>query len=256
MKKIVKLFLIILSFVMLTGCVKINVETEITADKEVNLEIVYAINKTALEELEDGEESDFQNVDVESYKYLEDEGYKVKEYSRKDSEGNKYVGVTITKTFKSIDDISRKSKKEVNFTKLFSDQVNFDDSQLFSVDGHKYSADFVFDFSSDDEISKDMKNMFDLKYTLKIPKDSLVSSNADVVNDDEDVLTWNLEFGKKNKVEYTIKMGKSILGWILTPIIITIVVLFLLFVFPILLIKKKSGKIERSLKNKFKKYNS
>jgi hypothetical protein len=242
MKKYLKMLLALIMVVTLTGCLKYNVNMEVSDDKSVSLEMIYAMNTSYMDdfnmdmdaedeiaeeddeeevsaELEEEEEEEpvekedeNPSVKKEDYEWLEKKGYKVEDYEYEDKEGNKYVGIKVKKTFDSIDDIAKEDEKTVNFTEMFEDKDKFDDSQFFSKKGNEYTANFVFDFTQDGEdVSeqyKDYAKMFDLKYEVKLPREAK-DNNASKVSDDKKTYTWNLTYGKKNTVNYTFELGSS-----------------------------------------------
>ena len=189
------------------------------------------------EEEEDISSEGPEEVNKEDYEWLEKKGYKVEEYEY-EKDGSKYVGVKISKKFKSIDDIAKNKDKEVDFTTLFNDKEKFNDSKIFTKKGSVYKADFVFDFTQDGkDVSDEYKSyqaMFDLKYTVKLPNKAK-KHNASKVSDNGKTLTWNLKYGKKNKVEYQFEFGSS-----KTIILIIVAVIAVIAIIAgVVLLKKK-----------------
>ena len=82
-----------------------------------------AVSFVSAEEVNDGNISNIDNLNSESnlnedflidkddYKFLEDKGYKVEEYSETNDDGDKYTGVKISKKYDSIDEITVNGKK-------------------------------------------------------------------------------------------------------------------------------------------------
>ena len=240
MKKLVKILMSLLLVFGLTGCVKYTTSMEVKKDKSVTLEIIYAMDTSAMEDLNFGElteDEDYEDEDLdaaneieltdyeeeeediasndssvnkEDYEWLEKKGYKVEEYTY-EKDDSKYVGVKITKKYDSIDDISKDKDITVDFTTLFNDKDNFKE-EFFSKKGNIYKANFVFDFTQDGEDVSDQyasyQGAFDLKYTIKLPNKAK-KHNASKVSDDGLTYTWNLKYGKKNKVEFEFGFGSS-----------------------------------------------
>ncbi len=245
MKKLVKILMSLLLVFGLTGCVKYTTSMEVKKDKSVTLEVIYAMDTSAMEDLdfgeltedEDHEDEDYEDEDLdaaneieltdyeeeeediasndssvnkEDYEWLEKKGYKVEEYTY-EKDDSKYVGVKITKKYDSIDDISKDKDITVDFTTLFNDKDNFKE-EFFSKKGNIYKANFVFDFTQDGEDVSDQyasyQSVFDLKYTIKLPNKAK-KHNASKVSDDGLTYTWNLKYGKKNKVEFEFGFGSS-----------------------------------------------
>lgn len=232
MKKISKILLSILVVMGLTGCVKYNVSMGVNDDKSVDFEVIYAADIKVTEsfnELSDDESSkettnssDDSGVKKEDYNWLSEKGYKVEDY-KESTDKSVYVGVKISKTFKSIDDITKSEDKQIDINLMFDDKEKFDDSQLFSKTGNIYKANIIFDMSEDSEKNEtreddaiDTSNLqnallstMDLKYTVKLPTKAL-SNNATIVSEDGKTLTWILEYNKKNEIQYTFEIDENI----------------------------------------------
>ena len=93
MKKIRNLFMLLIVALLLTGCVKYNVNMDIKKDKSMDFKIVYALDKSYL-----GDKATFSDDDL---KKMKDQGFEVSKYS----EGN-MEGFILTKKIKNIDDVS------------------------------------------------------------------------------------------------------------------------------------------------------
>lgn len=263
MKKIFKILFSLILVISLTGCVKYNVNMEVKDDKSVTLEVIYGMQissdmmngfeNNSIEDNNSVDESystdedywidedystdeDYsagEDVDVEDYKYLEEKGFKVEEFTE-EKDGNTISGVKIIKTYSNIDDITKDKEVVVDFSKMFDaeNKASFDDSQFFYKNGNKYVAHFVFDFSSNDgEDYSSYSSMFDMKYTIKLPQKS-ISNNATSVSEDGKELTWNLKYGEKNDVEFEFSFANNlvfyIIGGIALVLIIVLVVIFVL----------------------------
>lgn len=162
---------------------------------------------------DDDQQDDYTEITPENFSFLEKKGYKVETYSENTDNGM-ITGVKITKTFKSIDDITKNSKKIVDMVNMFDAENanNFDDSQFFYKNGDNYKASFKFDFS-EEEGSEDFdysayESYFDLKYKVTLPTKA-VSSNATSTSDDGKTLTWNLSYAKTNNVEFEFNFNQK-----------------------------------------------
>ena len=249
MKKMLKRCLVFLMCIVLSGCVKYNVTMEVNNDKSVTLEIIYGMkisdeilddveddnlteeDSTLEDDIMDEEESTDSDIDVEDYKYLAEQGFKVEKFTEK-TEDATFEGVKVTKTYANIDDITSDEKIVVDFQKMFEEDNDNDKIQFFYKKGNKYVASFVFDFTTDDDMDySSYQSMFDMKYTIKLPEKSS-SNNATTVSADGKELTWNLTYGAKNDVnfEFTLNEGNILIfvagGAIL---LVVIVVVFLVF---------------------------
>lgn len=245
MKRVSKLLLtFVLVLTLMTGCVKYNVSMEVKDDKSVTLEIIYGmeVDSSMLEDDTDTDtdyyedEEDDSSVDVEDYKYLEDAGYKVEEF-KEEKEDTVIAGVKVTKTFKNIDDITADEKVTVDFNDLFNEEKKDDLGKLkfFYKNGSNYAADFVFDFSTEDDMDySDYQDMFDLEYKITLPGES-VSNNATKVSEDKKTLTWDLDYGKKNNVNFEFALG----GDMVMTIIIVVAGVAVVGIIAVLVMGKK-----------------
>ena len=231
MKKYIKYVFSFVAILMLTGCVKYNFNMEVKSDKSVNLELIYAINSSAMEqfgnslgEANDDTQNETDDITedelttesdenlVDEYAFLKEKGFTVEEF-KEEANNKKYVGVKIKKNYASIDNITKDTEKTIDINKVLGEKETFDDSQFFSKSGNLYKANLLFDFTegetSDGEDSEmDLSSMglsFELKYKVKLPAKSS-SNNATEVSEDGKTLTWDLTYGKKNTVEYSFEM--------------------------------------------------
>ncbi len=231
MKKISKILLSILVIIGLTGCVKYNVSMDVKRNKSFELELIYAMDLEVLNAVsnttaeiseskeEDNSSSEESTINKEDYNWLAEKGYKVETYKEKNSKSN-YVGVKISKNFKSIDEVTKEEDKVIDFNNLFDDKDNFDDSQFFSKTGNTYKANFIFDMSDSDAentTSKDseedlnslaLASMLDLKYSVTLPNKP-VTHNASIVSEDGLTLTWLLENNKKNEIKFSFEIDEN-----------------------------------------------
>ena len=137
--------------------------------------------------------------------------------------------------------MAKSKDTEVDFTALFNDKDKFDDSHIYAKKGSVYKANFVFDFTQDGEdVSEEYKAYqaaFDMKYTVTLPNKAK-KHNATRVSDDGKTYTWNLKYGKKNKVEYEFEFGST-----RTILLIVIGILAVIaIVAGVVLLKKKPAK--------------
>ena len=235
--KYVKFIFTFLIVFALTGCVKYNMNMEVKEDKSVNLDLIYAIDYSIMdqfknfeteegevdkEEVEEVDESDIEYeeeeeeaVSVDDYKFLEEKGFKVEEF-KDEANGKKYTGIKISKIYKSIDDITKETEKTIDVNKVLGDKDSFDDSQFFSKKGNVYKASLLFDFTEDDKEAEgmnigSMSDSFELKYTIKLPAKAK-TNNATEVSEDGKTLTWKFKYGEKNMVEYSFALNNGLFG--------------------------------------------
>ena len=147
LRKVKYLFIIAMMF-LLTGCVKFNMTMDIKSDKSMDLDILYAVDKSLM-----GDEELFKDEDIEEYKKS---GFEVKDYAEGD-----YVGITLKKHVKNIDDVSK-------------------------TDGN---ASFNIANATDTESEESMftlkKGFFRNVYTLKMESDSATNTPDDINLGDE-----------------------------------------------------------------------
>ncbi len=220
MKKIgksFKLFIIMIGMILLTGCVKLNTNMNIT-ESDVKITTIVALQDSLYEQME--EEQEQSEDPTEEYK---NSGYTVENYKQ-----DGYTGYKLTKSLGSLESLSHAKKDEkIDMTDLFSGK-KITNKNLFSVENNVYSAHFVFntddlmndvdseedtydtdsdwsfdndaDTSSEDDLNDlfgsdfdadTMKNMFDLKFEVTLPTE-VISHNATEVSSDKKTLTWDL----------------------------------------------------------------
>lgn len=249
MKKNAKNFIILAILTLFfSGCMKYDVNMTVGEDKSVSLEVISAVNVSMMEDMmgggetsedeeytddeytdeeysddeysddetglseEDGiDDSEEENnqFDAESYKFLEEKGYKVEEYTE-ETENGTLTGVKVSKTFDNIDDITKETEKKIDFVTFFEEE-GFDDSQIFTKSGNNYKGMFTFDFSQDDGEGMDFSqydSYFDIQYKITLPN-KVISSNATNVSEDGKTLTWDLSYGKINEVNFEFSFGKD-----------------------------------------------
>jgi hypothetical protein len=259
-KNIKKFLLLIMMIFLITGCAKINVNMGISDNKEVTLEMIYGLgmDTSQVEDTEDTdieyEEDDYDyssedgifsedemKIDPADYKEMEQYGYKVEEF-KEEEEDKKFEGVKLTKTFEDIDDITDSYNEVVfDFTKFMDseEEAYKKEHNFFYKKGNNYVANFVFDFTSEDDTADDTENVddsedviyeedlfdeeeleelegeleelystFDLAYTVTLP-DKAISHNATSVSDDGKTLTWKFQPGQKYEVKYEFALEKD-----------------------------------------------
>ena len=247
MKKIRNLVMLLIVTLLLTGCVKYNVNMDIKKDKSMEFKIVYALDTSVL-----GEKATFTKDDLNKMK---DQGFEVEEYT-----DGSMKGFTLTKKIKNIDDVS--STDDIKYS--LSGITNNDSTKLFKVKKgllkNKYTAKFSFDSSesgiknsstfnneennsndetivdpennseitnteesddldltdSDEDYSKMMSSM-DLSFTVTLPYKAL-SNNATSVNNDGKELVWNLASTNQKSIEFEFELDR----FSIMPIIIVI----------------------------------
>ena len=95
MKKISKLLLVFTIILGLSGCLKYDVNMQISNDKSMDFDLVIAINTSMLESLDQTTSKEFKKDDYLKY---ENAGYPVTEYNETNDKAT-YEGVRISKLF-------------------------------------------------------------------------------------------------------------------------------------------------------------
>lgn len=216
MKKLLKYSLLGISTLALTGCVKYNANMEIKKDKSMNFDIIYAFDKTLIQNNSILDESQIES--------LKEQGFDVKDY-KEDS----MVGFELSKKIKNIDKVSTKDDTTYKLSELGDNEA--ESKYMFKVKKgffkNKYYANFKFDQSDsslsnkeeeidtdevelnettteeDENISLDSDEMnfsdfgnmasssLDLSFKVKLPYKA-IKNNADDVNDNGKTLKWDL----------------------------------------------------------------
>jgi len=200
MKKF-KLLLILFAGILLTGCYKYEAKMEITKDKKLNFEVIYATMITNNDDDETNKAINCSDLNTKLGDAWTYEKYK----------DEKYEGCKLKKQYANIDDISTENDITVELSKI-GDGV-FEDKWLFKKVDDTYYASYKFSVGEQSEESKsdleNMKNMFDLKYIVKLPEKSL-SNNATTIEDDGKTLIWELDVSKDTDINYSFTLSEVI----------------------------------------------
>ena len=190
MRKNVKLLGLLLISVLLSGCVKLNVNMSINSDKSMDLDMIMAYSKQIQQYVGEGDTS-FSGIE-ESSEY----GFEVKDY-----EDDSYFGKQVTKHFNNIDEISSESDVTANISaskemkNLFTVKKGF----LKNVYSAKFKSEDANDINEKSEDYKkmgdeykDMLNVLDLKYTINLPSKAISSNATSVENNGKRLITTKL----------------------------------------------------------------
>ena len=143
MKRVKYLLLVCMMGLLLTGCVKYNVNMDIKKDKSMEFSIIYAVDTSIF-----GDDND--SITEDQISELKEQGFSVTEYS----EGN-MKGYSLTKKIKNIDEVSSSGDVSYSLSGLL-DSSN--DVYMFKVKKgflkNTYIAEFNFD-SNDSGLSMD-----------------------------------------------------------------------------------------------------
>ncbi|SMO86796.1 DUF3153 domain-containing protein [Melghirimyces algeriensis] len=229
--KVIGLILIFMMTIVLSGCVNADYHVKVNMDGSGVYEMKILTNKLVLEELKDLKKS------------LQDDGYKIKTITEDGKTGwiaKKEVANVIDeppgkrmqdhlstliqpKPVASTDPITGVGLGTPLFlSDLNSEQVKVNTGLLFIRANVDMEADLS-DVSSDNPMAEAFMDQVKLRFLLTLPIEP-DSHNADHVSDDGKTLTWNMEPGKKNPIQLSIKIPNPVF-WV--PIII-VTVLFLI----------------------------
>lgn len=216
-KKFKNLLLLFAYTIILTGCMQYDLSMKINDDKSMDFVLIETVEQSLLNEDGTLKNEGFGTdslpstiIDFEELKKIFiQKGYTVESYT--DPDKPTHQGAKIFKHFEDIDKISKEGEKvEIDFTAI-TDEI-FDDSYFFTVQKglvyNIYKGSFKI-MNEDNLLDPSYSSYLNIKYTLKLPKNSFVESNATTVSDDKTVLTWELDGSKVNNINFTFKMAKK-----------------------------------------------
>ncbi len=239
MKKLRNVVVLLVVTLLLTGCVKYNVNMEIRKDKSMNFEMIYAMNSSLLQ----GKDV----FDEKELKEIKDKGFKVEKYDK-----DNMKGFTISKEIKNIDYISSSDAKEYSlsaitkkgdqkvfkvkkglFKNKYTANLKFDSSDSKMSNGNSNSQfreeidddddDLLID-SKDDDLDLDldtddsdldldtdnydyssMMSGMDMSINVKLPYKALSNNATEVTNDGKD-LKWNLTTSGAQSIDFEFEL--------------------------------------------------
>ena len=225
MKNLKKLFAIILSIIVLTGCgMKEKINMEIKSDKKLSFEIsilmdndmidtLISINNNSediedLDDIEDIQKNTKTYTDKERWDFLEetsscddvaDEQFKCE----KIEDGN-YKGYKLVIDNADIDTVTGTGEK-VNLSEFDEAMGN----SLFTKNGDVYVSNFEFSgFDSEYSDYSSQLDMFVATFEVKLPNPS-ISNNADKVSSDGLTLTWDLSKSNNKSIDFSFKFDPN-----------------------------------------------
>ena len=240
MKKSIKVLGLLLVMLLFSGCMKSSIEMKINSDKSMDYSMIIGIDKSAQSALQNlgGEQS--QQADVSSM-FSEEDKKKAQEkgFTVTDYEDDIFKGYKITKSFKSIDDLSSENEmsSDINLAsegdkKIFVVKKGFlKDTYIAKLDynNSKESLSSVSQYKDNKDYAEYFKNL-DVSFNLTLPSNSK-SNNATSV--DGKNLKWDFTKFDKDKIEFEFEMYHTssiiiLAGGILALIAIVICVIVLL----------------------------
>lgn len=202
MKKL-KLVICLLIILLLTGCVKYNINNTVSPNKKFTLTIF------------NGLLNEYYSKDslADSEKKYKDLGYKVTDHIE-----SKYSGLKLTKEYSSIDEVSTNNLTEVKLMSLL--ETNTKDVKLFKVEKNgaisKYTANLIFDLTTESvseqtnqDYSEYAETMY-FGYSIALPTNAKVlSHNADKTEKDNHILMWEIKYGSSKGISFTFEIDTS-----------------------------------------------
>lgn len=254
MKKVKYVMMLTVMMFLLTGCVKFNANVEISKNKNMNMEVIYAIDSSLMSYMG----GDGELLSDDDKKELEEEGFTVENYNQ-----DNFTGYKLVKKVRNIDDISTTDDISYSISGLLDDyeannknmfkvkkglfkntyytNIKFDanDSYLdddFTSDDINSNEDIDtymtydndnnissgFDFSGMD-FSNFTKNM-DLKFNVTLPYKA-VSNNANNVSEKDKSLSWDLSATKASNIEFSFYLYNLPLIYTLVAVIVVTILL-------------------------------
>ncbi len=248
MKKSCKFLCFMLIVFMMTGCMKFQTDMKINKDKSMDFTLTYAIANSLVEQAKQAATSNNENLDNESLKELEKQGFKTEEYS-----DSSMTGIKLSKTFNNIDDIS--SEKEVDFdleaimngseqTDMFTIKKGFfkntytlkiknntSEEVESDITNNNLTSDNQIDFSSDMDLSM-LSSSMDMTFNINLPYKA-ISSNATSTENDGKNLKWNLLDTNIQNITAKFELYN------MNNIYLTIGIVIVLIIIVIIIIKRK-----------------
>lgn len=231
MKKI-KVFLLSIFFVLLTGCSNYEMTMNINKNKSMNLSLIVFT------------ETNYDNLISEpslQLDKLEKNGYSVKEYIIDNKNG-----LIISKEIDNIDSISNgKKNTEFNLLYFYNDEYSIaKESEMFNVEksflSNKYFANFYVNLM---DLNIDFNNS-NVVFKLFVPNGT-ESNNADLVSSDGKELTWNISSLEKNEIDFVFSLKSYDYIYYGVAILIVIILIFCI----IGSLFTKSGDVHNKIEN-------
>ncbi len=214
MKRLGKIFTILMTVLLITGCVKENVSMNIKKNGDVELSIIMAFAETMSEDMTSMEESK---------KEFTEKGFVVEDYAEDDMKG-----IKVTKTFK-LADVSTDSEVVVSLDQYLNDPK--DNIKFFQKVGRgKYKANFTIDTRSEDIDSETVsfyESNIDLSYSVTLPSKAL-SHNA--TKEEGNTLTWKIKYNELTNINYEFSMKNNTTLWIILGILGIVIVAIIVVV--------------------------
>lgn len=273
-----KLIIIMMTMLLLTGCVKYDMSMNITKE-DVKISLIYAMESTYITD-----STMFDDPKEE----LKNAGYNVEDYK-----DDKYTGIKASKSLGTLESLSKGTGEQVDITEILSNENSeLDKSKLFKFEKGVYTANFVFDATEEETLSGDEEEYTDteddwdfdsedsedwsydseddwdldsedewnydseddnmlnseedysqmlsgIKFKFEVTlPNASISNNATKVSDDKKTLTWEVAYGDKVDVNFSFKLGNDLVIYI----ILGSVAIIAIGAVAVILIKSKNNK--------------
>lgn len=181
MKKLLKLFIIILLLTITSGCVKYNEEMKIYNNKSMDIKIFVSIDSSI---------SDYKfNIDE-----LKKVGYTIKEFKK-----DNYTGIELNYKIKNIDKVSSNNDITYSLTEIRSKVPD----KMFKVKKgwlkNYYKANFIFDSTDIDPLIINDEEKEVIEYLCDDGTIISVNRNEEIKEGCHRVFDYEIDNAKKNK---------------------------------------------------------
>lgn len=199
-----RILILLLVTILLTGCVKYDLNMGVGSDKSFTLTLIDAIEKEYAESFD-------PSSNTENYENL---GFEVEEYN-----DATYIGLKLTKKFTSIDEISSSDCTTFELTNLI--EANQDSIKLFKSNKigtvTTYIASFTYDLTVEETDTTteevdytEYTDTMIFKYTISLPDSAvIVNENADEKSNNDHILTWNMKYGELKEINFTFNIDDN-----------------------------------------------
>ena len=244
MKKTIKLLSLMLVVILMSGCVKCDVGMTIGDDSSGTIEVTSAISKSMMDSLSGSGATTTESEDEDESQAMKDKGFEEKEYNEGD-----WQGVTYSKKYKNIDDLSTDKPVTVNLNDLIDsekEEVTTYFQKKSSLFKTTYVANFTIDLSSEEEgmdssSLQSFASSMEFNYHVSLPVKA-GTNNATKVSDDEKVLTWDLEYGKINEVKYEFSKV-NVMAYVIVGVVALLVLIVVVYFIVNSMKKKKNNNV-------------
>ncbi len=187
--------------ILISGCMKLELSSNIGRDKSMDLSIVLAVEESLLMLMD---EELFTEEDVQQ---LVESGFTVEDYL-----SGGYTGKKMSIAISDIDSLFADEDTERDLSG-FSELM--DNGELFRIKKglfkNQYTVDFSIDLSDEEDLEsiEDYIDLFDLQYKLHLPVkasscNGTLSGNRDGGYD----YVWKLSPNENNNIHYSFKMNR------------------------------------------------